>query len=345
MSVYTLANIAKHISAKLSGDHALRITGVAPLQTATDSQISFLDNPRYQHYLTDTKASAVILTENIAASCPVATLVVDSPYVAYAKVATLFDNRPQINPGIHNSAVIDSSAQLADNVTIGANCVIGANVKIAQGAIIGAGCTIDTDCMIGANTRLYANVTLYHGIKVGERCTLHSGVVIGSDGFGMAKDNGKWLKVPQLGSVIIGNDVEIGANTVVDRGALDDTRIASDVKLDNLIQIAHNVKIDEHTAIAGCTAVAGSVTIGKHCLIGGGVCLTGHIELTDNVAITGSTAVHCSVNKPGVYGAAALMQPWKEGKRNAVYHTRLHEIVKRLTCVEKQIQKVSKGEE
>ncbi len=339
-NTYTLFDIAKHIGAELNGDGNSTVTGIASLRTATPSQISFLDNPRYQDQLANTQACAVILAPQAAANCPVATLVIDSPYAAYAKAAMLFDDRPAVTPGVHPSAVIDSSATVADGVSISANCVIGANVSIASGAIIGAGCIIDANCTIGTHARLYANVTLYHGVTIGARCTLHSGVVIGSDGFGMAKHNGAWLKVPQLGGVTIGDDVEIGANTVVDRGALEDTQIANDVKLDNLIQVAHNVQIGEHTAIAGCTAIAGSTTIGKHCLIGGGVCLTGHINITDNVAITGMTAVDRSVKTPGVYGAGVQMQPWHEGKRNAIYHTRLHHMTKRLAHVEKQLKHV-----
>ncbi|MCD6055086.1 MAG: lpxD [Gammaproteobacteria bacterium] len=337
MVEYTVAKIASHIGATVSGDSHAVICGMAPLQSAKPTELSFLDNPRYRSQLAKTKAGAVIITAEEVANCPVTALIVTHPYVAYAKAAVLFDTQSVAKPGVHPSAVVDLSAAVAKTASIGAHCVIGANVVIAEHVVIGAGSVVENDCLIGANTCLRANVTLYPRSKIGERCLLHSGVVIGSDGFGMAKNNAQWLKVPQLGGVVIGNDVEIGANTVIDRGALSDTRIGNDVKLDNLIQVAHNVEIGDHTAIAACTGIAGSTTIGEHCLIGGGVCINGHIQITDNVAITGMSGVPSSITKPGVYSSGVDVDPAVKAKRNAVRYRQLDKMAQRLNELEKQL--------
>lgn len=338
---HSLQEIAHLIDADLKGDAACSISGIMTLQNAQQGQISFLDNKRYLKYLANTQASAVILRAECLKHAPNNALVVADPYLAFAKVAKLFERVPECHPGIHATAIIGENCQIHPNVSIAPYVVIGDNTRLEAGVVIGAACVIGNNVVMGANTRLTAHVSVCADTQIGERVLIHNGSVIGSDGFGLAKDNNKWIKIPQLGKVQIGNDVEIGANVTIDRGALDDTIIADGVKLDNQIQVGHNVRIGENTAIAGCTGIAGSTHIGKNCMIGGGVCINGHIEIVDNVYITGMSSVVKSILSPGVYSSTHSTQPQHEWQRNSIRFRQLDQMAKKirkLKLMVKQLQ-------
>ncbi|MFN2309490.1 MAG: UDP-3-O-(3-hydroxymyristoyl)glucosamine N-acyltransferase, partial [Gammaproteobacteria bacterium] len=305
----TLGELAERTGAELRGDPMLPIEGVCTLQDGHPDRITFLANPRYRKHLRATRAAAVILAPADLPECPVPALVSANPYAAYARAASLLSAAPSPGPGVHPSAVVAADSQVDAGACIGPLCVIESGAVIARGAVLGPGCVIGRDVVVGEDTRLVANVTLCHGVRLGKRCLLHPGAVIGSDGFGLAKEAGRWLKVPQLGGVRIGDDVEIGANTSVDRGALEDTLIADGVKLDNQIQVAHNVQIGEHTAVAGCVGISGSARIGAHCLLGGGVGVVGHLDIADGTVVTGMSMVTKSITEPGVYSSGLAAMP------------------------------------
>lgn len=344
-SQYTLSELADLLGAKLQGDAACVITGMGTLQNAQAGQITFLDNIKYRTYLAATKASAVIIASANAAECPTNALVLDNPYLGYAKVAKLFDRLPVAKPGIHASAVIGENCQIDATASIGPHCVIGDNVIIAAHAIIGASSIINDRCSIGADSRLWPKTTLYHDVTVGERAIIHSGVVIGSDGFGFAQNKGQWEKIPQLGGVTIGNDVEIGANTAIDRGALENTEIKDGVKIDNLVQIAHNVVVGEHTAIAGCVAIAGSTKIGRYCAIGGTAAIAGHLAICDGVIITGGSLVAQSIDTSGAYTSGVGVQPTLTWKRNLMRIYQLDDMARRLRKLEKSFSSIAEKED
>jgi len=337
---YTLAELATLLEAELRGDPNCVITSVATLQNAQAQQIAFLDNIRYRKYLAETKASAIILSAANLEDCPTNALVMSNPYLGYAKVATLFKPTTTKQVGIHPSAVVGADCQIHPTVSIGPQCVIGAGVIIAEGVIIGAGSIIEDRCSIGAGTHFWPRVTIYHDVQIGERVVIHSGAVLGSDGFGFAQNRGVWQKVPQLGRVVIGNDVEIGANTTIDRGAIDDTVLEDGVKVDNLVQIAHNVTIGAHTAIAGCVGIAGSTSIGKYCAIGGGVGINGHISITDGVIITGGSLVAQSIKEPGPYSSGLAAQPSGIWKKTIVRVNQLDMMMQKLRELEKFFTKL-----
>ncbi|MCK4608908.1 MAG: UDP-3-O-(3-hydroxymyristoyl)glucosamine N-acyltransferase [Gammaproteobacteria bacterium] len=331
---YSLGKIAEFLQAELRGDADYSITSIAPLATAKAPQISFLGRvpgfvPSARQYLTTTQAGAVILTAKDAEDYTGNALLVENPYLSYAKLTNLFSLEPKAMLGIHANAAIGQNCQIPDSVSIGANCAIGNNVTIGENTVIEAGCAIGDGVTIGANCQFYPNVTIYYGIKIGAQVILHSGAVIGADGFGMANEAGRWCKIHQLGGVSIGNDVEIGANSCVDRGALEDTIIEDGVKLDNQIQIGHNARIGAHTIIAGCSAVAGSTTIGKHCILGGAVNVNGHINLADQVIITAASAVEKDITTPGVYSGGLAAQPQRKWLRIRSLIQQLDEIVSR----------------
>lgn len=333
--MYRLKQLAQFLSAEFKGDPDCPITGIGSLDKAISGQISFLTNAHYNKYLAITKASAVIVkpqnsTENGNF------IIVDDPYLAYAKISVLFDDQPVAKSGIHSTAVIGEDCDIGTGVSIGPYCVIGSRVKIGENSHIAAGCNISDDVVIGAETKLYANVVLYHKVKIGSRVLIHAGAVIGSDGFGNANEKGVWHKIYQLGTVIIGNDVEIGANTTIDRGAIENTIIEDGVKLDNLIQIGHNVHIGAYTAIAGCTGIAGSTKIGRYCMIGGGVGITGHIEIADGVIISGKSAIGKSITKSGMYASSIPAMPYRIWARVLVRFSQLEDIVHRLNALEKK---------
>src|SRR5580658_3520743 len=304
-----LGELAVRFGCQLSGDPDVVVDHVAPLQSAGPGALSFLANPRLASQLSTTGASAVVLEPRSAAACPVAALIAPNPHALFARIASVLHPPPPLRPGIHPTAIVDARAQVDASCEIGAYTVIAANAVIGPRCVIGAACQIGEGAHIGADCRLLSRVTLEHGVRVGARALVHSGAVIGSDGFGLARDGGRWLKVPQVGGVSIGDDVEIGANTTIDRGAMDDTVISDGVKLDNQIQVGHNVLIGAHTAIAACTGISGSVRIGERCMIAGACGLSGHIEIGDDVVLTGMSMVAHSVPKPGVYTSVIPVEP------------------------------------
>jgi UDP-3-O-[3-hydroxymyristoyl] glucosamine N-acyltransferase len=326
----TLREIVARLGGEALGEVAAPLTGVATLDSAGPGDITFLANPRYRSKLASTRAGAVILSPGDRDAAAIPRIVSDNPYAYYARTVALFHPPPAVRPGIHPLAQVDGSARVDAGAEIDAFVVIGPGATIARGASIGPHGVIGAGVAIGEGTRVNARVTIYDGCSVGARCVLHSGVVIGADGFGMARDAGQWVKIPQVGSVRIGNDVEVGANTTIDRGALDDTVIEDGVKLDNQIQIAHNCVIGAHTVIAGCTGISGSVTVGKHCMIGGGVGLVGHITICDHVTISGFSLITKSITEPGTYTSGLPFMPHAEWLRNAVHLRRLGEMAREL---------------
>jgi len=299
----TLGELADRLGARLEGDASVRVNGVATLDKAQPGDLSFLYNRRYRKFLKVTGASAVLLTPADVADCPVAALIMDNPYLGYARAAAILAP-PHLPPsGIHPTAQISADAHIDPTASIGAGVVIESHTEVGAHAIVGPGCAIGRNVRIGDYTHVSARVTLCDGTHVGRRTIIHPGAVIGADGFGFARDGSAWVKIPQLGGVHIGDEVEIGANTTIDRGALKDTVIEDGVKIDNLVQIGHNCHIGSQTAIAGCVGIAGSVTIGRRCLIGGAVGIAGHIEIADDVTITAMSGVHRSIRKPGIYSS------------------------------------------
>jgi UDP-3-O-[3-hydroxymyristoyl] glucosamine N-acyltransferase len=333
----TLGELADKIGAELHGDAQVVINAVATLQDAQAGEITFLTGPRYRKYLTSTRATAVILSAADRGNCPVSSLVVANPAVAYAHAATLLYPLRIPASGIHPSASIHASSDIHQTASIGAQCVVEAGAKIAANVIVGAGCIIGENTVIGEHSRLAARVTLCDGTQIGQRVLIHPGAVIGSDGFGLANDKGAWVKIPQLGKVRIGDDVEIGANTAIDRGALGDTVIEQGVKLDNQIQVAHNVHIGAHTAIAGCVGIAGSAKIGRRCTIGGGAGIAGHLEIADDVHITGMTLVSKSILEPGIYSSGLPAQPNQLWNKIFARLCQLSDMARRLKVLEKNI--------
>jgi UDP-3-O-[3-hydroxymyristoyl] glucosamine N-acyltransferase len=342
---FTLAQLTKNTDIKIQGDPNCIVSGVCTLQEGSPDQIAFLMNPLYKKFLATTDAAAVILTAGDADECPANALISGDPYYAYTQIAKYFDDKPVFAAGIHQSATIGKNCVIAPCVTLGPNVVIGDGVKLGERTIIAANCVIGEYSQLGEDCRLEPNVILYHKTQLHNRVQIGSGTVIGSDGFGIAKHKGQWHKVPQLGTVVIEDDVEIGANCAIDRGAIDNTVIERGVKLDNLIQIAHNVRIGQHTAIAGCVGIAGSTTIGSNCLIGGGSGFAGHLTIANNVVITGMTAVTKSIAQPGIYssgvGGVSSNLEWR--KNSARLH-RLDNLMKRVKALEAALKESSERE-
>jgi UDP-3-O-[3-hydroxymyristoyl] glucosamine N-acyltransferase len=331
---FLLPALAERFGLELQGETSGVVTGVATLERATSSQLSFLANSTYRKFLAQTRAAAVVLRREDAASCPVPCLIAADPYVAFARIAALFEPTHELRPGIHASAVIDDSARVAASASVGPHVSIGPRSVVSEGAVIGAGCVIGEDCLVGAESELLARVTLVTRVRLGERVRVHPGAVLGAEGFGLAMDAGHWIKVPQLGGVSIGDDCEIGANTTIDRGAIDDTVLEEDVRLDNQIQIGHNVRIGAHTAMAGCVAIAGSTRIGRYCLIGGGVGMVGHIDICDKVLVTARSLVTHSITEPGEYSSGTPIQPSREWRRNAARFKHLDELARKISALD-----------
>lgn len=339
MKQYKLSQLAEMLEAELIGDGDTVISSIATLAKASQGQISFLSNSKYRSQLESTQAAAVVISADDADVSPCAALVVKDPYVGFARIAQLLDTTPDAAEGIAPSAVIADDVILGDGVSVGANAVIESGCSLGAGVQIGPGCFIGKDCTIGDNSKIWANVTIYHGSKLGKHCLIQSGAIIGADGFGYANDKGQWLKIPQLGNVILGDRVEIGASTTIDRGALDDTILADGVIIDNQCQIAHNVTIGENTAIAGCTVVAGSANIGRQCTIGGAVAINGHMEIADNVYITGFSMVTKAIKEPGVYSSGMPASTNKEWRKNMVALRNIHSLSQRVKVLEKTVAK------
>jgi UDP-3-O-[3-hydroxymyristoyl] glucosamine N-acyltransferase len=332
---YTLQALAGHLGVPLKGDPLCRIHRLNTLQDAGDGELAFLASSAYSRYLASTGASAVILNEDHARDYGGNALVAANPYVAYARLSALFDPHYQVTPGVHASAVIAGSAQVAASACIAANVVIEEGAVIGEHVYVGSGVVIGKNTLVGDHCCLHANATLYHGVSLGRNVIVHSGAVIGSDGFGFANEAGSWVKIHQLGSVEIGDNVEIGANTTIDRGALGNTLIGNGVIIDNLVQIAHNVRVGDNSALAGCSAISGSSRIGKNCVLAGGAGLVGHIELCDGVTVTGRTMITKSITEPGVYSSGTPFSDSARWKKNAIRFGQLDSIAKRLSSLEK----------
>ncbi|MFO1494462.1 MAG: UDP-3-O-(3-hydroxymyristoyl)glucosamine N-acyltransferase [Lysobacterales bacterium] len=331
MRAWTLQELATAHGLELHGDGATLIQGVGTLEAAVPGQLSFLANPKYRSQLQQTRASAVVAGADAVAEAPCAVLVARNPYAAFAQMAAAFEPQPSYPAGIHPSAVIAADAQVADSAHIGPFVCIGARSRVEAGAVVGAHCVIGEDCVVGAGAHLVARVTLVTRVRLGQRVLVHPGAVLGADGFGLAMDRGHWLKVPQLGGVVIGDDCEIGANTTIDRGALGDTVLEEDVRLDNQIQIGHNVQIGAHTAMAGCSAVAGSARIGRYCLIGGGAGVLGHLSVCDKVTVTAMSLVTHSIREPGEYSSGTPLMDNRDWRRSAVRFKQLDELARQLS--------------
>lgn len=332
---YTLKELAEQCGAAVQGDVSVRISGVATLEHAGEGELTFLANPRYRCYLGATRAAAVVLAPADAEACPVPALISSNPYLAYARAASMLAPGMPVRRGVDAAACVAPDAMISPQAWIGPGAVVEAGARIDAAAWIGPNCVVMADARVGEASRLVANVTLCAGVRVGKRTLIHPGVVVGADGFGIARDHDRWVKVPQLGAVVIGDDVEIGANTTIDRGALEDTLIGDGVKLDNQIQIGHNVRIGEHTAIAGCVAIAGSTHIGRRCMIGGAAGMTGHIEIVDDVVVTAMTLVSHSIHAPGVYSGSLPVDEAARWRKNSVRFRQLDELARRLRRLEK----------
>ena len=339
---YRLDDIAKQLGGTVHGSHDVIINQVSTLENAQSHQIAFLANSKYRSQLASTQAGAVILSSTDADATSLPRIVCSNPYAAFAKVSTLLNPSLQAVAGIHPTAVVGEGVFIHPGVQIDANVVIGEGAQIGANAIIMAGCSIGAGVKIGENALLYPRVVVYHDCVLGNNLIAHSGVVIGADGFGLAMEEGRWLKIPQIGRVIIGDDVEIGANTTIDRGALDDTVIEDDVKLDNQIQIAHNVRIGAHTAIAGCVGIAGSTTIGRYCRIGGSAGILGHLQIADEVEISSFTLVGKSIKERGSYCGIFPFTTTQTWRKNAAQVKHLDELADRVKLLEQQIEILKK---
>lgn len=327
---FTLAELADRFGLELRGPGDIRIDGVGTLAGAGPGQLSFLANPGYRKDLPGTRAEAVVLRADAADSAPCPVLVAHDPYVAFAEISALFEADVAAPAGVHDSAVVDASAVVDSTASIGPHCSIGARARIEAGAVLGPGCIVGADCVVGAHSVLVARVTLVMRVRLGRRVRIHPGAVLGADGFGLAMKAGQWIKVPQLGGVDIGDDCEIGANSCIDRGALEDTRLGADVRIDNLVQVGHNVAIGDHTAVAGCAAIAGSAKIGRYCLIGGGVGIVGHLSICDKVTLTARSLVTSSIERPGQYSSGVPLQESRQWRRNAARFRQLDQLARRV---------------
>ena len=333
--MFTLGELVSRFGLGLiNGEVDTRISGLATLAQANSTHLSFFTNSRYRQDFTDTRAGAVVVAERDAQSCPVAALVSKEPAADFARIAQLFAPAAQHEYGVHASAVVEFGAKIAENASIGAHCFIHATARIGAGAVLGPGCIVGEACEVGEACQLIARVTLVKRVRLGRAVLIHPGAVLGADGFGLAMSGGAWLKVPQFGGVEIGDYCEIGANTTIDCGALEDTVLAADVKLDNQIQIGHNVSIGEHTAIAGCSGIAGSARIGRNCLIAGGVGIVGHVSIADGTTIHAMSMVSHTLHERGEYAGAMPLTDHKRWRRNAVRMRQLDELLSKL--LEKQ---------
>lgn len=333
---YTASELAERFALSVHGNGQTRVHGVATLAGAGEGQMAFLANPRYRSQLAESGASIVVLREDDVGAAKGTALIAKDPYTAFAKIAALFEVAPAREPGIHPSAAIHATAHIGQGVHIGPFVSIGAGSRIDDGCVIGPHCVIGEDCSVGAGSELIARVTLVTRVRLGQRVRIHPGAVLGADGFGLAMDAGRWIKVPQLGGVVIGDDCEIGANSCIDRGALEDTILEEDVRVDNLVQIGHNVHIGAHTAMAGCSAAAGSAKIGRYCLIGGGAGVLGHLQVCDKVMITAMSLVTHSIREPGEYSSGTPLSDNRSWRKNAARFKQLDALARRVMAHEKE---------
>jgi UDP-3-O-[3-hydroxymyristoyl] glucosamine N-acyltransferase len=336
----TLSELASRFGCRLQGDGGARVSRVATLASAGSDAVSFLANPLYRAELATTRAGAVVLDAAAGKDSPVPCLVCDNPYARYAEIAAFLHPAPPPAAGVHPHASVAADAVVAPSAEIGARAVVGARARIGERAVVGAGSVVGPDVVVGADTRLAPLVSLRDGAVVGQRCIIHSGVVVGADGFGFAQDGGRWIKVPQLGSVVIGDDVEIGANTTIDRGTIEDTVVEDGVKLDNLVQIAHNVRVGAHTVMAAMSGAAGSTKIGQRCMVGGGVVMVGHLTICDDVMFTFRSVVTASVTVPGVYGGSLPAEEASKWRRSAARFRQLDGMHRRLRELEERLEQL-----
>lgn len=342
---YSLSELSDRFRLELRGDGSYVISGVGTLGNGGAGQLSFLANRAYRKALPATRAGAVVLSSDDAGACPTNALVAEDPYLAFARIATLFDPRPAPEPGIHPTAVVAAGAMLGEGVSIGPNAVIGDGCKLGDGCAIGPGTVLEAQCTLGDSCRLFANVSIGYGVTLGRRVIVHPGAVIGADGFGIAFAGDRWEKVPQLGSVEIGDDCEIGANTCIDRGAVESTVLEEDVRLDNLVQIAHNVRVGAHTALAGQVGVAGSARIGRYCLLGGAVGVNGHIEIADRTTVSAGSVVFRSVTEPGTsWSSQTQAMPIRDWQKNYARLMRLDELARSVKKIERNLEKSNRDE-
>jgi len=334
MNPIDLGSLAERFELSLTGDRGHVVSGLATLKYATPDDLAFLANPSYASQLADCRAGAVILGAEHAGRFTGNCLISKDPYVDWARVSGFLNPPPAATAGIHPSAVIASDAAIADSASIGAQVSIGTGCRIGERVTIGPGCVLENDVEISDDARLVARVFIGHRSRLGKRVIVHPGVVIGADGFGLAFERDHWIKVPQLGRVVIGDDCEIGANTTIDRGAIDDTELGEDVRLDNQVQIAHNVRIGAHTAIAGCVGIAGSTRIGRYCMIAGASGIGGHLEICDKVVITAMSTVLESITEPGHYGSGIPARPQRQWQRILVRLGQLDDWFRRLRKTE-----------
>lgn len=340
---YSLREIAAQLGGEVLGDSNVVVTKVASLAHAGPGALSFLADASYRPLLATTQASAVVVGEAARHLTELPRIVTDNPYAYFARASALLNPPPAIEPGTHATASVDHSAQVPASAGIGAHCSIGRNVQLGEGVVIGPGCVIGEDVVIGDYTRLDANVTVYAGCRLGRYCVLSAGVVIGADGFGYAEEAGRWVKIPQLGRVVLEDAVEVGANTTIDRGALDDTVIEEGVKLDNQVHIGHNCRVGAHTVIAGCAGIAGSARIGRYCRIGGAAMIAGHLEIADGVTISPGSLISRSLTQADTYTALMPFQTHKKWLKTAALLRHLEPMVERIACLEKELAKL-KGE-
>lgn len=344
MKTFTLAELATYLDAEIQGNPDHQITGMAGIKQATNSQVSFLSNPKYTAFLSDSKAGAVLLKPNQANEFKGNSLLLANPYLGFAKLSHLFDDAKPTPGIVHPSAVVAADAEIHPSAHLGPYVVIEAGCKVAAGAVIGAYSMLAKGCSVGENTLLHPRVTLYRRVQVGDNCIIHSGAVIGADGFGFAPTDKDWIKIAQLGRVIIEDKVEIGANSTVDRGALGDTLICRDVKIDNLVHVGHNAKIGAHTALAAFAGVSGSTDIGANCLLGGHSGFAGHIKVCDNVQLTGMAMVTGSITEPGAYSSGTGLLPSLRWRKSAVRFRQLEELNQKVKSLENQLRQLAKPE-
>ncbi|MDQ1237549.1 MAG: UDP-3-O-(3-hydroxymyristoyl)glucosamine N-acyltransferase [Wigglesworthia glossinidia] len=340
MLAISLSELAKKIYAKLYGDDNVIIHGISSIENARSGHISFLSDKRFRKKLSLCKASAIIISKHDLPFCKQNALVAKDPYLAYARAAQIMNNTPVPNYGISKNSIISKDVLYGKNISVGHHSVIESGVKLGDDVIIGSGCFIGQKSLIGSYTRLWDNTTIHHSTIIGKCCVIHSGAVIGSDGFGYANDRGTWIKIPHFGKVVLGNNTEIGSLTTIDRGSLDDTYIGNGVIIDNQCQIAHNVYIGDHTAVAGGVIMAGSASIGRNCMIGGASVINGHITICDQVIITGMSMVMRSINSPGIYSSGIPTQINKQWRKNTVLIMNINKIKKKIQKLQKQVSKL-----
>jgi len=324
-----LTYLVSLLGGELRGNDVL-VSRVATLQSARPGDIAFVSQLRYRNLIASTQATALILPQSLRDATSLPRIIAEDPYLYFAEVSRLFSPPVPAASGIHPSAVVEKGAIVAVSAEIGALSYVGQGATVGERAVVGPGCFIGENAEIGSGGRLHANVTIYHHCIVGKDVIIHSGAVVGADGFGMAHKDGRWLKIPQTGRVIIGSDVEIGANTTIDRGALDDTIIEDGVKLDNQIQIGHNVRIGAHSALAGCVGIAGSARIGRHCTVGGGAVILGHLEIADHVNVSAATLITKSISTPGTYTGVYPFSEHKQWSRSASTLRHLDELASKI---------------